>query len=299
MFPESRQTPVDASVARLASRQHGVISLAQLIELGLGIDAVHKRVGTGRLHRIYQGVYAVGHPALSLDGKRMAAVLACGPGAALSHRDAAAILGLRENNAPKFDVTSPIRTGRRKPGIRIHSGATLSEADTTSVRNIPCTSVPRTLLDLAGIVNQRQIERAIDRAEALALFDLIAINELLARSPGRRGAPKLRRAIAADPVLTRTEIEELMYGICTRARLPRPEGNYPIGKYTADFAFLEQHLIAETDGRATHLTMLAFEHDRLRDRELLLQGWRTVRFTYRQLKNDPDEVAATLRTLLT
>ncbi len=299
MCPERRQTPIDVAIARIAECQHGVASLAQLVDLGLSMDAVHKRGAAGRLHRIHQGVYAVGHPRLSLDGKRMAAVLACGPGAVLSYRDAAALHGLRDDNSPKFDVTSSIRTGRRKPGIRIHSGATITPGDVTTVRNIPCTGVPRTLLDLADVVNQRQVERAIDRAEALGLFDLSAIQALLDRSPGRRGAPRLRRAIAADPVFTRTEIEELMYGICRRANLPRPEGNYSIGKYTADFAFVGQRLIAETDGRATHLTTLAFEHDRLRDRELLLQGWRTVRFTYRQLKNDPAEIADTLRSLLT
>src|SRR4051812_48445877 len=109
MYSETDQTPIDRRIARTASRQHGVIALRQLIALGLGARGVRERVESGRLHRVHQGVYAVGHHALSRDGKRMAAVLACGPRAVLSHRDAGAILGLRQNNTPKFDVMSPIR----------------------------------------------------------------------------------------------------------------------------------------------------------------------------------------------
>src|SRR3954465_1469410 len=169
MSSESDQTPFDQRVARLAARQHGVVALRQLRDLGLGPRGANERVETGRLHRIHYGVYAVGHPRLTLDGKRMGAVLACGPGAVLSYRDAADLLGLRPTATPRIDVTSPIRTGRRKAGIRVHSGATLAARDVTTLRGIPCTNVPRTLLDLAEVVNQRQVERAIDRAEQLAL----------------------------------------------------------------------------------------------------------------------------------
>jgi very-short-patch-repair endonuclease len=142
------------------------------------------------------------------------------------------------------------------------------------------------------------VERAIERAETLGVFDLIAIRELLSRSPGRRGAPRVERALGAEPAFTRNELEELMFAIALRARVPRPQTNYWIGKYQADFAWPEQRLIAETDGRATHGTTHAFEHDRLRDRELVKAGWRVIRFTWKQLHDDPGEVAATLRTLL-
>jgi very-short-patch-repair endonuclease len=228
----------------------------------------------------------------------MGAVLACGPGAALSHRDAAALHGLRPDNRARFDVTSPRRSGRALAGIDTHRGGKLTPADLTTVRAIPSTAVPRTLLDLAEIVNQRQVERAIDRAETLGVFDLTAIQELLDRSHGRRGAQVLRRALAEEPAFTRNDLEELMYAICRRAGVARPETNYWIDGYEADFAWPGHRLIAETDGRATHGTRHAFEHDRLRDRRLTIAGWRVVRFTWRQLRDDPDEAAATLRTLL-
>jgi hypothetical protein len=298
MLPETDHAPLDHLVAKIAARQHGVVDLRQLIAIGLTASGVRKRVGAGRLHRIHAGVYAVGHTNLSLDGKRMAAVLACGPAAVLSYRDAAEILGLRPHNGRLFDVTSPRRTGRRKPGIRVHSGATLTARDITAVRAIPSTAVPRTLLDLAEVVKEREVERAIERAETLNLFDLVAIRELLDRSPGRRGARKLERALGAEPAFTRNDLEELMFAIALRAGVPRPLTNYWIGKYQADFAWPEQRLIAETDGRATHATTHAFEHDRLRDRELVTAGWRVIRFTYRQLEDDADEAVAALRKLL-
>jgi very-short-patch-repair endonuclease len=298
MCPGTHHTSLDAGLARLAASQHGVVSLIQLMGLGLTGSGVRKRVTAGRLHFVHRGVYAVGHARLSLDGKRMAAVLACGDGAALSHRSAADPLGLRPSSTPGFDVTSPTRAGRRRRGIRVHTGTTLMPRDLTTVRAIPSTNVPRTLLDLAEVVNQRQLERAIDRAEQLEIFDLLATQQLLDRSPGRRGAPRLRRAIAADPVLTRSAIEELMYAICRDAGVPKPEANYQIGKYEADFCWPGKRLIAETDGRKTHKTAHAFEHDRRRDQELTVAGWRVVRFTYRQLVNEPEAIAATLRALL-
>lgn len=298
MCPVTSQPPVDRRVARLAERQHGVVALAQLVALGLTSDAVHKRAAAGRLHRVHRNVYAVGHACLGVDGRRMAAVLACGSDAVLSYRSAADLLGLRPSSAPILDVSSRTRAGRNRRGIRVHSGATLTPGDITAVRCVPCTNVPRTLLDLAEVVNQRQIERAIDRAETLGIFDLVAVHELLGRSPGRCGAPRLLRAIAAEPVLTRNELEELMFGICRRAGVRLPRVNYAIGEYEADFAWPKERLIVETDGRTAHRTTRAFEHDRFRDRRLTVAGWRVIRFTWRQLVNDPDEAAATLRALL-
>lgn len=228
----------------------------------------------------------------------MAAVLACGPGAVLSHRDAAAIHGLRPVSRSRFEVTTPHRAGRRRRGIQIHSGATLTPKDIAAVRAIPCTAVPRTLLDLVEVVRQRDVERAVARAETLGLFDLLAIRELLARSPGRRGASRLERAIGEEPVFTRSELEELFLAICRRARIPLPRVNHWVDGYEADFAWPERRVIVEVDGRATHDTTRAFESDRLRDRRLVLAGWRVIRFTWRQLNDDPDEAVVTLRTLL-
>src|SRR3954453_4299403 len=145
-FPH--ELPVNASLARLADQQHGVVSLSQLQLLGLSASAVQKRTANGHLHRVHRGVYAVGYRRLTERGRWMAAVLTFGPGAVLSHRDAAALLGLRQDRRPRIDVTVPRVGVRRRPGIDAHVSATVRPADVTVQEGIPCTSVARTLLDL-------------------------------------------------------------------------------------------------------------------------------------------------------
>src|SRR4051794_4030013 len=194
MSPVSGQTPLDRAIAWLATRQHGVVGMWQLHDLGLSTDAAAKRVAAGRLHRMYRGVYAVGHPVLKTEGHLMAAVLAGGPRAVLSHVDAAELHGIRRRGyvRTRIHVTSSTRAGRRHKRLVIHSGAALRVRDVMRAYGIPCTSVPRTLLDLA---ETGPVTRDVERAEALGLFDLTAVNELLDRSNGRRGANRLRAAI--------------------------------------------------------------------------------------------------------
>ena len=290
----------------LAIRQHGVITLAQLVELGLSASAVRSRVAAGRLHRVHTGVFAVGHAPLTRDGHQMAAVLACGAGAALSHRSAAAKLGLRPTDRSAIDVTSPGRTGRARRGIDSHSGATLAPDDVEEVDGIRCTNVPRTLLDLAEVVGQRQLERACAQAEVLQRFDLHALEDVLARANGRHGAATLRAVLAGHAIaatITRSELEERFLALCRTGGLPQPEVNAWValdggGGCEADFLWRAQRLVVETDGRGFHLTRHAFERDRLRDQRLVLAGWRVVRFTWRQVAGDPSTVHATISGLL-
>lgn len=297
--------PRNAGLAALAARQHGVVSLTQLRNLGLSSSGVRNRVAAGSLHRVHRGVYAVGHPLISARGRWAAAVLAGGPRAVLSHRSAAALSEIRRTARRAIEITAPGRAGRRRPGIEIHRVRSLPASETTVVDAIPCTSVARTLLDLAEVVDPRSLERAFDRAEALGLLDVAAVEGVLERGVGRRGCAALRPLVAdlrREAAITRSELEELFLALCASAGIPRPRVNYWIalegGGAEADFAWPRQRLIAETDGRGTHGTRRAFEHDRRRDRRLMLVGWQVVRFTWRQLEREPWEVAEALRALL-
>jgi hypothetical protein len=298
------EPPRDVEISRLAERQHGVVSLPQLLFLGLSARAVRDRVATGRLIRIHRAVYAVGHGRLTKRGHWMAAVLAYGPSAKLSHRSASALQGIRPDNRPKTDVTVPSRSARSRPGIDVHVSTTLTEADVTTIDGIPCTTLARTLLDLAEVVDRQGLERAIDQAEVLRIFDLRAVEEVLSRANGRQGAAALRDVLTryAGPTLTETELEERFFALCREAGVPRPAVNVWITlddgiAYKADFLWRAERLIVETDGWGSHGTRRAFEEDRRRDRRLSVAGWTVVRFTWRDVEREPAEVAETLADL--
>jgi predicted transcriptional regulator of viral defense system len=186
-------TPPDGRVAKLAERQWGVVSLAQLRAAGLSDDAVQRRAAAGRLHRLHHGVYAVGHTVLRREGRWLAAVLACGEGAVLSHRSAAAHWGLLQSNATRIDVTTP-RTRAANAMIRVHRSRSLDARDATAHRGIPITSVARTLLDLAATIRAEHLERALAQAQYLELYDHRAITDVLARANGHRGKRPLAEA---------------------------------------------------------------------------------------------------------
>jgi hypothetical protein len=292
------------AIARLAERQHGLVTLAQLQFLGLSRSAVAKRAREGRLTRIHRSVYAVGHGRLTLRGHWMAAVLAYGPQAVLSYRSAAALHGIRPDNRPKTDVTVPSRSARSRPRIDVHRSPTLEPQDLTTIDGIPCTSLARTLLDLAEVVNRRAVERAINQAEVKRIFDLRAVEEVLSRAPGRRGAGVLKGVLAeyGGPTLTEKELEERFLALCRAAGLPQPEVNAWITlddgiAYKIDFLWRPERLAVETDGWGSHGTRQAFESDRRRDRRLSMAGWTVVRFTWRDVEREPDEVTSTLARL--
>jgi hypothetical protein len=267
---------------------------------GLSPRAVRSRVGTGRLTRIHRGVYAVGHARLTLRGHWMAAVLAYGPRAVLSHRSAAALHGIRPDNRPKTDVTLPSRSARSRPGIDVHASTTLIDADVTTIDAIPCTSLARTLLDLAEEVDRQAWERAVGQADVLRVFDLVAVEEVLSRAGGRRGAGVLKLVLAeyGGPALTDRELEARFFALCRAAGLPKPGVNVWITldggvAYKADFLWGAERLIVETDGWGSHGTRRAFENDR----RLSIAGWTVVRFTWRDVEREPQEVTETLARL--
>jgi hypothetical protein len=260
------------------------------------MDAIKYRLRTGRLHRIHAGVYAVGHRRLTQQGRWLAAVLAGGDDAVLSHRYAAAHWGFRETIAKRIDVTAPTRRGNR-PGIVFHR-AHLHPADRTIHEGIPITSVPRTLLDLAATLSLTQQDYAFWEAERLGLVDPHELRHLLARSHGRRGMRRLRalteRLLPPDVTL-RSPLERRFYELIRDAGLPLPALNVSVEGFEVDACWAEQRLVVELDGHAYHRGVDAFERDRIRDAELQAAGYRVIRLTARNLELG---VAGTVRPML-
>jgi predicted transcriptional regulator of viral defense system len=283
---EFSSTTPDQRVAEVAGRQWGVVSRAQLRAHGLSDDAVRRRVRAGRLHRLHHGVYAVGHTVLRSEGRRLAAVFACGEGAVLSHRTAAAHWGLLATSAALIDVTIPRVARAGDATIRLHRSHSLIACDTDTHQGIPITSVARTLLDLAATVRPDRLERALAQAEHLELYDHRAITELLARANGHRGQKALTEATALEPKLTRSGWEIRLLKLVRTAALPEPLVNERLdapdhGECKPDFHWPAHNLIVETDGWRTHRTRAAFESDRAKDAALTAAGYRVVRFTWR------------------
>jgi very-short-patch-repair endonuclease len=289
----------DVTVERIATRQHGVVSIQQLRDAGLGRNAVSLRVRTGRLHRLHQGVYAVGHRAMSFPARCMAAILASGSpaddsgdgtvlgcwSAAVSHRSAAELWGLMALRDGPIHVSVPGESGRRsRRGIRLHRSSSLLPASVTLRSGVPVTTPSRTIADLrrasaAGrpsAVSAQELRRAIRQADVLGL----ALDEDMYRDG------------------TRSELERLFLCLCRRAGLPRPEVNVRVGRYLVDFLWRSRCLIVETDGYRYHRGRAAFEDDRARDLELRAAGYQTIRLSQRQVLSEPDRVAAAVAKAL-
>jgi hypothetical protein len=299
---------LEPALSKLALVHHGVFGLDQLRELGLTARAVQKRTDTGRLHRIHAAVYSlVPRELLKREGLYMAAVLACGPGAVLSHRSAARLHELRNYGYTRIEVTVARRSRRSHAGLLVHCSTTLTQADVTVVNNIPVTTVARTLFDLGEVVTPRQLERAFDQADIMQLLDLNAINDQLARNPTRPAAKAVRHLlhthyIGSTP--TDNDFEDAFLALTRSLGLPDPtpqfyvdlgDGEPPI---RADFAWPDRKIVVETDGRKTHGTKQAFETDRRRDQRLTAAGWKVIRTTWRQLTTRPHELKPVLLTLL-
>jgi very-short-patch-repair endonuclease len=255
-----------------------VITFGQLVAIGLSPSAVSRLVRAGRLHRLYRGVYAVGHRRLSREGWWLAAVLACGPDAVLSHRSAAALWGMRPQSSGPIEVTVPGTGGRTKRrGLRVHRSTCLDPSTTTRTKSIPVTTPARTISDLRRILPPDQINAAIRRAEVLRLD--------IGAQPGY------------VPDRARSELERMLLRVCRKHGLPPPEVNVSVGPYWVDFLWRDRKLIIETDSYQHHGTRSAFESDRERDVQLRLMGFTCLRFTHRQV-SDAGAFAATLAALL-
>jgi len=293
MNQEVRKDPPDRAVSELARRQHGVVGRAQLVALGLSLAEIDGRVRRSRLHRVHQGVYAVGHLALTRNGRFMAAVLACGDGAALSHFSAAVLWRILDDRGQSIHVTA--EKERKCRGAVVHQAPL--EGERLLRFGIVVTTPARTIVDLADVVQRRRtLERAIDEAEYLRLDWSEA-----APRHGRKGSGLLSSVLAVhEPGSTRTrsELEEQFLAFCDRHRFPRPEVNVVIEGYLCDFVWREQRLVVETDGRRAHGTARARQRDPIRDADLQIAGWRVMRITSVRLFREPDAVADQLKRLL-
>jgi very-short-patch-repair endonuclease len=291
-------------LARLATRQHGAVTLLQLYSLGFSDSQVRTRVAAGWLHPLHRGVYAVGRRELNLHGRWMAAVLACGGAAVLSHQAAGELWNIRRrrDGAPKIEVTIPKRRGGRpRQGLVIHRIPTLRTCETTTRDGIPVTSPVRTILDLACRLPRRQLERALDQAERLNLCTEEGLDEIVRAHAGRPGTGALSillREHRVGSTATRNDFEERFLSLCRTHHLPQPEVSVPLLDYVVDFLWPGASLVVEVDGRGTHGTRLAFQADRDRDGRLAVAGYRVVRFTWFDGTRRPAVVANRLRRLL-
>jgi len=289
MRPQS--SPPPSLIADLAGRQHGVVAHWQLLELGLSPAAIQRLIRGGRLHRLHRAVYAVGHRAVSREGRLVAAILACGPGAVLSHKAAAERWGMMPPSPGPIDVTVR-RSVRGHAGISIHRARALDRRDWMIRDGLRLTSVPRTLLDLAEVLPERQLRRAAQEAARTRRFSAPALRELLDRSPGRRGHRQLR-ALLRDAVIeprSRSDLEDRFHQLVKEAGLGRPEANPKLLGYKIDALWREQKIVVELDGFQDHGTRERFESDRARDVRLQLAGFTVLRFTDRMLEREPARV---------
>ena len=296
-------------IAELAAAQHGVVALGQLLALGAARQTVQSWVASGKLIQLHAGVYAVGHAVLRVEGHYLGAVLACGPGAALSYRSAGAHRELRATAASAIDVTSPIRTGRKKPGLRVHRGDRLASDEIEIVDAIPCTTISRTMLDLAVVLDLRGLQAVVETAERIGKFDLRSLTILLARHWGRRGTRKLRIVLEAfDPEVLRcrSETEARFFHLCREriclGDIPMPLVNRKLpGRlrdYEADFHWPGAKLIVETDS-PYHDTAEAQIRDASRDADLGALGWTTLRPRWDDIVTSPSALITNVHTRLT
>lgn len=284
----------DARIATLAARQYGVVGRRQLLDAGVSRDAIAYRLADQRLHPVHHGVYAVGTPELRIEGRWLAAVLASGECAVLSHRAAAALLGLRPVWRDRVEV-SAARSFKYCRGVTTHRPRRLEDRERTTHLGIPVTTVSRTLTDVADVANARVLRKVLEQAEILRLD---ATPEVI---PGRRGAGRLARALAEqgpDVPLTRSGVEVRFLEICRDAGLPRPLVNNSIEGMEVDFCWPAARLVVEADGWGVHRTHAAFQRDRRRSALLSMRGWTVTRFSDADIVRDRRYVEATLRTLI-
>jgi predicted transcriptional regulator of viral defense system/very-short-patch-repair endonuclease len=292
---------VDAQIALIAERQYGVVSIRRVRTLGLSESQIRRRVGDKRLRRLHRGVYAVGHSQLTAHGRWMAAVIALGPGAVLSHRDAAALWGLRAHQRSAIDVTVVGRARRKRRALTVHVTRTLHPEDRSARNRIPVTSVARTLLDLAEVVGGQTLRRAYEQAERVELLDVRAIEALLGRSNGRRGAGALQALLGYDATAaaeTKSELERRFLDLIAEAGLPMPQVNVLVDGFLVDCYWPQADLVIELDSYEFHRGRAAFERDREKVARLKLAGREVIPLTHRQVASRRRWVLSAVEQLL-
>jgi very-short-patch-repair endonuclease len=281
----------DAAIWALVRRQHGVIARRQLLEFGLGPRRIERRIASGRLHPVWRGVYAVGRPLLDRRGRWMAAVLACGPEAVLSHGSAAALWGFGTEPGGLIDVSIPARRRSRLPGIRVHRRIETFLADAAVQEGIPLTSPARTLIDQATRLRPMQLERAVNEADKLDQVRADALHASLDDYRDQPGVAPLRALL--DPLafrLSDSGLEQLMRTLARATELPMPETKTWVNGYEVDFFWPELGIVVEADGLRYHRTPSQQRRGLERDQGHLAAGMWPLRFSHWQIKHDPGHV---------
>ncbi len=284
-----------SAVWELAERQHGVVTRRQLLELGFSRRAVEHRIARGRLHPVRAGVYAVGRPQLSRHGIWMAAVLACGDEAVLSHASAAALWEIHVHERAGIEVSIPARSVRRPRGIVVHRWAALADTDVTRRLGIPVTSPLCTLVDLAARLTRNELEAAIKEADRRQLTDPERLRSGLDGTARRPGLAALRTTLDRRTfTLTESELERRFLPLALAAGLTLPQTGRRVNGFRVDFHWPKLGLVVETDGLRYHRTPAQQARDRLRDQAHTAAGMTPLRFTHAQVVFEPEHVRATL-----
>lgn len=280
---------------QLASRQHGVISARQLKQLGFSRRAVQHRIARGRLYPVMRGVYAVGRRDLSRPGQWMAAVIGCGPGAALSHRSAGALWKIVSDSPGPIEVSLRSSGVRRHPGVRAVRRPQLPDTDFTTHEMIPATTPVRTLIDLARSLARPRLERAINEADRLDLVDPESLADALEAYRGVPGVGVLREILDWHTFrLTDSELERLFLELVREVSMPTPVTGARLNGFKVDFYWPHIGLVVETDGLRYHRTPAQQARDRLRDQAHTATGLTPLRFTHAQIRFEAVYVRRTL-----
>jgi hypothetical protein len=288
------------AIRELAECQHGVVAWRQLTALELDEGLLRKRITRGQLLPLYRGVFALGHRCVGIRGGWMAAVLACGPGAVLSYESAAHLWGIRGSH--RAIEVSRVSGHRRPHGVRLHQPKSLPPEDVTKEAGIPVTSVERTMLDTAGRLDSRQLERMLVAADRSGRLSWPSLRQVVDRPGGRKGVGRLRRlAEQVDPraAEARSPTEVDFLGLCREAGLPLPHLNVLVEGRLVDFLWPEARLIVETDGYAYHNDRPAFERDHESTVALTAAGYEVHRATHRMLERNPGPFLSVVRQALT
>jgi len=278
------------TLQEVARRQWGVVTRQQLTAIGLSANGVAGWIRTKRIVRVHRGVYAYGHDRLTIEGRWLAAVLTCGPGARLSHRSGAALWEIRQSGGGLIDVTVPSRAGRiSRTGIRVHRSGRLSADEVTERHGIPVTAVARTLLDLADVLDTQALRRAVTEAEYRNLYDHASLIAVVERNPGRRTKKLLSAATEGRLHRTRSPLEDRFLRFKDRYGVEEPESNVWIEGYEVDLLWRTVGLAVELDGLDAHATRAAVRRDREKDRALWRIGVRVMRLTAGAM-DEPEEL---------
>jgi hypothetical protein len=293
---DPRSGTVDERIAELARSSHGLVTRKTLLGKGVTSQEIKRRIRRGSLLPEHPGVYRVGHRAPSVEARYLAAVLACGDGALLIARPAAYLWGLIKSSPPRPEVIALVK--RRVRGVATHRVRQIHAEDATSCRGVPLTTIPRTLVDLAGVLSEEALGRACHEADVQYKTTPDQVEAVLARVPNRRGAGTLRQILHGDIPVTLSRLEGRFIAVLRDQALPLPKTNRPAGGRRVDCRWPDYRLTVELDSYRYHRSRRAWEADRRREREAYARGDEFRRYTWADVFEEPTLMLRELHILL-